>query len=367
LNFLFGYKHEEIKEEVIYVDQYLSDCKLLDYEYEKFIIKNVMNICGIKNIIVKQHTSLFSSEKYKEYKEIKFYNNVNIPWEVVIMNEIYNNESFLNNKILIGYNSTMLINTLILQRDYKSKCNAIFLYNIFQDVCGENYKIAADILCNKLLKNNYRNLYLPKTFFELKQIVKNIRNEVLDKKMTDAEIIKEKNDELDVLKKIYNKNFCKINQLEEKENYIKRMQWELQNQKDELTSEKKLRKYYEEYYILLNKWMELYQENKSLGDYCEKNKYNRILIYGMGNLGKRLYMDLKKSSCKVIGFVDKSEKNIVYNELEKIEITQLKELEKLIDIIIVTPIPYYEDIYSDLKDKGMECKIESLKSLISYL
>lgn len=344
LNILFEYKNNIINENIIYVDQYLSDAKIMDADYEKYIIKNIIDICGVENIIVKQHPSLFSSEKYNKYKKIKFYNSENIPWEVILLNELYNNESFLKNKILIAYNSTMLLNTLILQKKSKNKCNIIFLYKIFKDLVDDNENSIHNDIHNKIMKSGYENIYVPNSFCELKFIVNKLLNKTPLQEITDRDLYIENKEELTVLKKIYIKN---------------RNQSELI-----LKNEQYKRKCYEEYYILLNKWLEMNQNNKSVAEYCKEHNYNKIVIYGMGNLGERLYDELKKTSCKVIGFIDSNSYKTITEKLQNLSIDKVKELQKEIDIIIVTPINYYKEIYNNLKKSGIESKIECLIDIL---
>ena len=53
---------------------------------------------------------------------------------------------------------------------------------------------------------------------------------------------------------------------------------------------------FKNYYNMLNKWLYLKQNGTSLDTYFKKNDYNSIAIYGMGEMGNRLYDELKQSS-----------------------------------------------------------------------
>lgn len=113
------------------------------------------------------------------------------------------------------------------------------------------------------------------------------------------------------------------------------------------------------YYNLLNQWLINIHEGKSIVDYLKKNDYKKIAIYGMGELGNRLYEELKNSDITVEYAIDK-EANRVYSELEVVSIEdELKE----VDMIIVTAIFAFEDIVKNLEEH-CNYKVISLEDVI---
>ena len=64
------------------------------------------------------------------------------------------------------------------------------------------------------------------------------------------------------------------------------------------SQEKEVEKY-RAYYNMLNQWMVLKQEGKSLEKYFIDNGYKTVAIYGMGEMGNRLYEELKGTSIEV--------------------------------------------------------------------
>ncbi len=64
-------------------------------------------------------------------------------------------------------------------------------------------------------------------------------------------------------------------------------------------------KKFKDYYKLMNEWLELSQQSKSLATYFTRNHYKKIAIYGMGELGNRLVDELDKSEVKVAYAFDK--------------------------------------------------------------
>lgn len=104
---------------------------------------------------------------------------------------------------------------------------------------------------------------------------------------------------------------------------------------------------FRDYYNLLNQWLILKQEGKSLEEYFVNNGYKSIAIYGMGEMGNRLYDELKGTDIEVKYAIDR-EAVSVYSELEVLELEDdLKE----VDAIIVTAIFAFEEIEEDLMTK----------------
>lgn len=110
--------------------------------------------------------------------------------------------------------------------------------------------------------------------------------------------------------------------------------------------EKKINKF-KKYYNTTNQW--LYNKNKgiNLSEYFINKGYNNIAIYGMGELGCRLYEELKETPVKVSYAIDK-EANSRYSEVKVIELNQKFDD---VDAIVVTPIFDYESIKETLVGK----------------
>lgn len=102
---------------------------------------------------------------------------------------------------------------------------------------------------------------------------------------------------------------------------------------------------YRGYYEILNRWLILKQEGKSLEKYFLDNDYKSIAIYGMGELGNRLYDELKSSNVEVKYAMDANYSG-KYSELE---IKALEDDLPQVDIIVVTAIFAFDDIENNLK------------------
>jgi len=113
------------------------------------------------------------------------------------------------------------------------------------------------------------------------------------------------------------------------------------------------------YYELLNQWMFLKQSGKSLVSYFEKNGYQKIAIYGMGELGNRLYEELKDTKIKVEYAIDKNSSN-VYSELI---VKQTGEELPEVDVVIVTATFAFDEIVSEIQEL-FTCDIISLEDVV---
>lgn len=112
--------------------------------------------------------------------------------------------------------------------------------------------------------------------------------------------------------------------------------------------------------LLLNQWLIIKQEGKSIVEYFNKNKIESIAIYGMSYIGERLLDELKSSDINVKYAIDQNANNI-YTELDVLSPdAELPE----VDAIIVTPIYYFYKIQKMLLSK-VDYKIISLEDLLS--
>lgn len=116
---------------------------------------------------------------------------------------------------------------------------------------------------------------------------------------------------------------------------------------------------FEDYFAIANKWLKNRNSGIYVSDYFNHHNYETIAIYGMGELGKRLYEELRNQG-KIVTFVmDRSAKGIepglnVYNVGEKIP---------SVDVIVVTPTFDYTSIEEQLK-KVTDTKIISIKDVV---
>ena len=112
-------------------------------------------------------------------------------------------------------------------------------------------------------------------------------------------------------------------------------------------------------YLMMNQWVKIKQENKSIADYLAENGYREIAVYGMNYVGQTLLNELAGSSVKVRYGIDKNASNI-YSD---IDIVLPEEKLERVDAVIVTPITFFDGIEEALSKK-LDCPILSMEDIL---
>lgn len=113
------------------------------------------------------------------------------------------------------------------------------------------------------------------------------------------------------------------------------------------------------YYYLLNQWLVLKQEGKSLEQYFVDNGYKTLAIYGMGELGNRLYEELKNSKrVKTEYVIDQN--TTTYSEVRMFD---MEGTLPDVDVVIVTAIFAFDDIREELIKK-LDVPVVSLNDVV---
>lgn len=115
-----------------------------------------------------------------------------------------------------------------------------------------------------------------------------------------------------------------------------------------------------DHFQLLNHWLEVKSEGKSVASYFENMGYYHIAIYGMAELANRLSDDLNKSSISIDYGIDRD----ICCTIARIDQIYFPEDElPETDVIVVTPYSSFEAIKSVL-EKKVTCPIISLEEVI---
>lgn len=120
------------------------------------------------------------------------------------------------------------------------------------------------------------------------------------------------------------------------------------------TSEK-----YFELFLLMNQWVKIKQEGKSIADYLSHKKYKTISIYGISYAGETLIEELKNSSIEITYAIDQNADNIC----SEIEVFDPNDTLPSVDAIIVTPVYYFRSIKEKLELKT-NANIISLEDIL---
>ena len=115
-------------------------------------------------------------------------------------------------------------------------------------------------------------------------------------------------------------------------------------------------------YLMMNQWVKVKQENKSIAEYLAKHGYKEIAIYGMNYVGETLWNELAGSDICVQYGIDKNA-DIIYLDVEVLHPDE--ELQQ-VDAVIVTAITFYDEIADSLSEK-LDCPILSLEDILNEI
>lgn len=110
---------------------------------------------------------------------------------------------------------------------------------------------------------------------------------------------------------------------------------------------------------LLEQWVFIKQDDKSIEDYLKKNGIKTIAIYGMGLVGERLYDELKKSSVEVKYAIDRRGSCLC----EDVMVISPTEMIMPVDAIVVAAVYHFDEIKENL-EKRTKIPIISLESIL---
>ena len=126
------------------------------------------------------------------------------------------------------------------------------------------------------------------------------------------------------------------------------------------SSEEEMKNKMLKYYVTLNNWIGKKQKNINLSSYFEKMGYNSVAIYGMKEVGERLYEELKDTKTEVKYAVDQNAESIYAD----IDVYSPDDDLPEVDVIVVPATYYYNSILNNIKDK-ISCPIISLDDVIA--
>ena len=112
-------------------------------------------------------------------------------------------------------------------------------------------------------------------------------------------------------------------------------------------------------FLMMNQWVKVKQEGKTLESYFRKNGYKKIAIYGMSYVGGTLLDELKETEIEVAYGIDKNV-DCIYSD---IHIFDPGDNLDDVDAVVVTPIFFMDEIEEMLSVK-MNCPIISLEDIL---
>lgn len=114
------------------------------------------------------------------------------------------------------------------------------------------------------------------------------------------------------------------------------------------------------YYNMLNQWLILRQKGETLEKYFRDNGFKTIAIYGMGEMGNRLYDELCNTEIEVKYAIDKAVGSHFFSELDVRDIDSALDE---VDAVIVTATFAFDEISEKLENR-INCPIISLNDVV---
>lgn len=112
-------------------------------------------------------------------------------------------------------------------------------------------------------------------------------------------------------------------------------------------------------FFMMNQWVKVKQEGKSLVSFFQKHGYKKIAIYGMSYAGKTLIDELKDSIVTVAYAIDKN----AYAIYSDVNVVTMEESLEEVDAVVVTAITFFAEIQQDLWGK-VDCPVISLEDIL---
>lgn len=112
-------------------------------------------------------------------------------------------------------------------------------------------------------------------------------------------------------------------------------------------------------FLMMNQWVKVKQEGKSLAAYFEKKQYKKIAVYGMSYAGETLIDELQGTGVTVAYGIDKKV-DAIYAD---VDILSVEDMLADVDAVVVTAITFFDEIKETLSVK-MDCPIISLEDVL---
>lgn len=112
----------------------------------------------------------------------------------------------------------------------------------------------------------------------------------------------------------------------------------------------------------INRWLFLKVKGISVADYLRGLGYKTAAVYGMSELGNRLYEELTEAGMTVPFVMDQNPLAVTVRDKIKV-LTPVCDEYPAVDIVIVTPVLSFAQIYSQISPK-FKCPVVSFRDII---
>lgn len=120
---------------------------------------------------------------------------------------------------------------------------------------------------------------------------------------------------------------------------------------------------YLEMFLFMSKWMKAKQGGGKISQFINRKEYKSVAIYGMSNMGELLLNELKHDRIDVLYAIDR---NVNISSADGLKVYTLEEKLPEVDVVIVTPIHYFESIAFDLQ-KRTKASVISIEEVVDWI
>lgn len=153
-----------------------------------------------------------------------------------------------------------------------------------------------------------------------------------------------------------NKSFLK-----ELEEYYQKIASHCEDIDNEVVSKKSFLKLQNAYELTL-RWLEIRQRGHRFEEFFAQKCIKSVAIYGMAELGRRLYDEIECSSVEIKYLIDK---NPVAPMKQFLDFTSIDEVGNDVDAIIVTAVMTEKQLVDELKNRGYK-EVIGLSEILDY-
>lgn len=112
-------------------------------------------------------------------------------------------------------------------------------------------------------------------------------------------------------------------------------------------------------FLMMDQWMKIRQDGKSIDLYLVEEGYKKIAIYGMGYAGQTLLRELNNTQVQVVYGIDQNAEEICSD----LKIVSKEDVLEAVDAVIVTAVTAFDAIKKELENRVC-CPILSLEDIV---
>ena len=116
---------------------------------------------------------------------------------------------------------------------------------------------------------------------------------------------------------------------------------------------------FEMYYNLLERWLTVHEEGRTLSDILAQREIFTIALYGMGKIGKHVINELKGSSITVVYAIDRAQSGLY----DSIVVKRIDDTLPKVDAVLVAAVYDFDEIEETLR-KYVTYPIISLEEIL---